>query len=77
MEARVRTLKEVIDKSLYVVDERDVASAIVLRAMSKSLVPLPAFRPADRELQVRSFRRTREARSFRLCGAPGERRAVH
>lgn len=60
-------IREVVHKSLYVVDERAVADAIVLRAMAKQVIPEPCFRTELRGREVRSFRPNRDARSFRLC----------
>jgi hypothetical protein len=77
VETRVRVIKEVVHKSLYVVDERAVADAIVLRAMAKLVIAEPCFRTEPRELQVRSFRPNRDARSFRLCSSPRMHRVGH
>jgi hypothetical protein len=65
---RVRVLKQLLRESLYVVDTEAVANAIVLRAMLRRAVPAPSFRPHQRPAQPRSFRRDRDARSFRLSG---------
>lgn len=70
MEPRVTHLKQMIDQSLYVVDERAVATAILARAMTRHAVAAPEFRSDRREPIVRSFRRTRRARSFRLTNHP-------
>ena len=68
MQSRVTTLRELVNGSLYVVDERAVALALVARAMTKDTVAQQEFRSEQRWAPVRSFRRERGARSFRLCG---------
>ncbi len=67
MQSRITTLRELVYGSLYVVDERAVAGALVARAMIKYTVPQQQFRSEQRWAPVRSFRRERTARSFRLC----------
>jgi hypothetical protein len=74
MESRVRVLRELVQKSLYVVDERAVADAIILRAQTRVLLPEPTSGEASRGRQGRSFRRDRDAPSFRLTS--GRRRRV-
>ena len=66
VENRVRVLKEMVEGSLYVVDERAVAEAIVARAAVRQAVAVTELRAEQRMRRIRSFRRTREARSFRL-----------
>jgi hypothetical protein len=56
---------------MYVVDERAIADAILLRARLRRAIPEPSFRSDRRGAAVRSFRRDRDARSFRLSGGPG------
>jgi hypothetical protein len=70
-------IREVVHKSLYVVDERVVADAIVLRAMAKQVIPEPCFRTELRGREVRSFRPNRDARSFRLCTSSRMHRVGH
>jgi hypothetical protein len=70
VEKRVRVLKEMVDSSLYVVDERAVANAILARAVVNQAVAAPELRNGRPDRQVRSFRRTRNARSFRLTSGP-------
>jgi hypothetical protein len=70
VDARVRLLKQMVAESLYVVDERAVADAIRARARLREAVAVPELRALGRPPRVRSFRRTRSARSFRLCGHP-------
>lgn len=67
MQSRITTLSELVHGSLYVVDEREVASALMARAMIKHSLPQQQFRSEERWTPVRSFRRERRARSFRLC----------
>jgi hypothetical protein len=77
MQDRTRVLKQLVRESLYVVDHVAVADAIVLRAMLRRTVPEPSFRAERRHAQVRSFRRDRDARSFRLTGGPQVRLHHH
>lgn len=67
MQSRVSTLRELVHCSLYVVDERAVALALVTRSVIKETLPQQQFRSEQNRTQVRSFRRERVARSFRLC----------
>jgi hypothetical protein len=60
-----------------VVDERAVADAIMLRAMARVVIPEQPFRSSTREPRIRSFRREREAKSFRLCTTPRLRHVGH
>jgi len=62
---------------MYVVDERAVADAILLRARMRVTLGEQTFRSEHRCPQVRSFRRDRSARSFRLTGSAQLRRAYH
>jgi len=62
---------------MYVVDERAVADAIVLRARVRATVGEQWFRSEHRGPEIRSFRRDRSARSFRLSGASHLRRVHH
>jgi hypothetical protein len=66
VQARARLLKELIEASVYVVDERALADAIVARAMTRLTVAEPSFRNEQPRAEVRSFRRDRRARSFHL-----------
>jgi hypothetical protein len=68
VQARVQVLRKLLRESMYVVDEREVADAILLRALLRHTVPEPSFRSEHRGRHVRSFRRDRDARSFRLSG---------
>jgi hypothetical protein len=62
---------------MYVVDERAVADAVVLRARMRLVVGEQSFRSEDRGPVARSFRRDRDARSFRLAGSARQRRVYH
>ena len=68
MKARTKVLGQLIRDSQYVVDERAVADSIILRSLARQLVPDLAFSSPLPTPAVRSFRRTRGARSFRLEG---------
>ncbi|HEY6396992.1 MAG TPA: hypothetical protein VIX82_06015 [Solirubrobacteraceae bacterium] len=67
MQSRITTLRELVHGSLYVVDERAVARALMARATIKYSLPQQEFRSEERWASVKSFRRERGARSFRLC----------
>jgi hypothetical protein len=60
---------------MYVVDERDIADAILARAAVNALVPEASF--ANRRLEAKSFRHDPAARSFRLSRPSSMRRAYH
>jgi hypothetical protein len=70
VQRRVRVIKQLIADSLYQVDERAVADAILARAQVHQTIPDISFRATGRGPQVRSFRRDPAARSFRLAGTP-------
>jgi hypothetical protein len=66
---QIQLLKELVSDAQYAVDERAVADAILARALARQAVMGTSFRndirgPAS---QIRSFRPTRKARSFRPC----------
>lgn len=69
MGSRPRQLRELIATSLYVVDERAVADAVVARQQIRSRLAAPVFRSEVRPTDVRSFRRDPGARSFRVAGS--------
>lgn len=74
---RVELLKELVGDGLYVVDYVAVADAVLLRAMTRRMLPEVTFRGTVRpEPAVRPFRPYRGVRSFRLTGserpAPGD-----
>jgi hypothetical protein len=62
---------------MYVVDERQVAEAILLRRQAHGTLPRVAFGNERSGAAVRSFRLEHEARSFRLGGRPMSRRLHH
>ena len=70
MSPRPTLLAQLVRDSHYVVDERAVAEAIVMRALARRVVPDLAFRSeAAAPPEVRSFRCHRDVRSFRLSRA--------
>ena len=73
MNARTHILKQLVSDSHYVVDEALVAESILLRARARAVVPDLDFNgtapPMQPEPRLRSFRRCRWARSFRLAGS--------
>jgi hypothetical protein len=76
MNPRVKLLKELVNSELYVVDDAAVADAVLLRSMTRHVLPDVAFRGTPRpEPEVRSFRPHRGAKSFRLTRS--ERRPLH
>ena len=70
---RVRVLRQLVYESMYVIEQRTVADAIVMRASVRAALPDSGFRSGGRERVARSFRRDRDARSFRLTGSPHHR----
>jgi hypothetical protein len=77
MTARVKVLNRLIRESLYLIDERLVADAIVLRMHARETLPELSLRTDARGPQIRSFRRHDDARSFRLSGASRRRSLSH
>lgn len=76
MNPRVRLLKELVGDGMYVIDDVAVADAVLLRSMTRHMLPDVAFRGTPRpEPEVRSFRPHRGARSFRLTRS--QRRPAH
>jgi hypothetical protein len=76
MNPRVKLLKELVDDGMYAVDDVAVADAVLLRSMTRHMLPDVTFRGTPRpEPEVRSFRPHRGVRSFRLTRA--ERRSVY
>jgi hypothetical protein len=74
MNARTKLLKELVRDAHYVVDERAIAEAILVRAAAQRVLPDVTFRSSTPRLpQVRSFRPHRGARSFRLTRAERRR----
>jgi len=67
MNPRVKLLKELVNNDLYVIDDVAVADAVLLRSMTRHMLPDVAFRGTPPpEPEVRSFRPHRGAKSFRL-----------
>jgi hypothetical protein len=64
---RAQLLRQLVLDSQYVVDEELVAAAIVARGTTRLLVAEAAFSNDIRGPRVRSFRPSKEARSFRPC----------
>ena len=75
MNARTKVLRELVRDAHYVIDERAIAEAILVRAMAQRTLPDVTFRSTRHVPQVRSFRPHRGARSFRMTR--GERRPPH
>jgi hypothetical protein len=76
---RAQLIRQLVLDSQYAIDEHLVASAILARAATRGLVGASAFRNDAREPRhmVRSFRPSRQARSFRPCAMhPLDRRRV-
>jgi hypothetical protein len=73
MQRHIQLLKDLVLDSRYGVDEHIVAEAIIARAVTRRAVMGTTFRNDIREAapepapQVRAFRPTRQARSFRPC----------
>jgi hypothetical protein len=64
---RAQLLRELVLDSRYVIDEQLVAGAVLARGALRRSVAEIAFRNDLRTPPVRSFRPTRQARSFRPC----------
>jgi hypothetical protein len=63
---RAQLLRQLVLDSQYVIDEQRVATAILARAAARRLVATATFRNDGRRwADVRSFRPSRRARSFR------------
>jgi hypothetical protein len=73
---RIQLLRQLVLDSQYVVDENALADAIVARVLARRLVPELRFRNDSRGPQVRSFRPSAHARSFRPCNLHRPRAAV-
>ncbi|HEX3909242.1 MAG TPA: hypothetical protein VHW67_00900 [Solirubrobacteraceae bacterium] len=78
---RAQLIRQLVLDSQYVIDEHQVADAILARAVARRLVGEAAFRNdprAQRAARVRSFRPSSHARSFRPCTLerPPERRRL-
>jgi hypothetical protein len=76
MTPRVKLLKELVNDELYVIDEAAVADAVMLRSMTRRVLPEVTFRGTPRPAPgVRSFRPHRGVKSFKLTRA--QRRPAH
>jgi hypothetical protein len=64
---RAQLIRQLVLDAQYVIDEDVVAAAILARSAAHSLVCEATFRNDDRDAHVRSFRPTKQARSFRPC----------
>ncbi|HWF52748.1 MAG TPA: hypothetical protein VG294_19040 [Solirubrobacteraceae bacterium] len=71
---RTRVLRQLITDSMYVVDDRLVAEAILSRVQARIISPGISFGNEPNSAAVRSFRLEHEARSFRLGVRPRARR---
>jgi hypothetical protein len=72
MRRQIQLLRQLLLDSQYVVDPAAVADAILARASARRAIRGTAFRNDVRGSQgpqVRSFRPTRQARSFKPCSA--------
>jgi hypothetical protein len=67
MQRQIQLLRQLILDSQYAVDAGAVAEAILTRAATRRAVMGTTFRNDLRGPEVRSFRPTRHARSFRPC----------
>jgi hypothetical protein len=65
---RAQLLRQLVLDSQYLIDDETLAQAIVARVATRGLIPGTVFRNDARALQVRSFRPSNQARSFRPCG---------
>jgi len=63
---RAQLIRQLVLDSQYVIDEEVVAAAILARGAARSLCET-VFGNDAQEAQVRSFRPTKQARSFRPC----------
>lgn len=69
MQRQIQLLRQLVLDSQYAVDPASVADAILVRGATRRAVLGTTFRNDPRAPQVRSFRPTRQARSFRPCNA--------
>lgn len=75
---RAQLLRQLVLDAQYVVDEELVAAAVVARVATRGSVPEVAFRNDLRaaEERVRSFRPSKQARSFRPCNLQSSREGL-
>lgn len=73
MQRQIQLLRQLVLDSQYAVDPASVADAILTRAAMRRAVLGAGFRndPRGADAPVRSFRPSRQARSFRPCNAKG------
>ncbi|HEV3070417.1 MAG TPA: hypothetical protein VGY76_03205 [Solirubrobacteraceae bacterium] len=71
MQRQIQLLRRLVLDSQYTVDPASVANAILVRAATRRAVLGTSFRNDLRTVPVRSFRPSRQARSFRPCNAKG------
>lgn len=64
---RIDTLAALVRDGMYPIDATVIAEAIDTRRRARSLIVSSEFRSDSRDTQVRSFRATRSAPSFRLA----------
>ncbi len=69
MRRQVQLLRQLVLDSQYAIDEAVLADAILARARARRLIAGVEFRNDARSPGVRSFRPSRQARSFRHCPA--------
>ena len=67
-----RTLRQLINDGMYVVDETTIAEAIIARARVNATIAHNEFHSRMRPSAIRSFRRDPAARSFRLARGHGQ-----
>ena len=73
MQRQIQLLRQLVEDSQYAVNTEVVADAILARAMARRAVTGMVFRNDIRaeQPQVRSFRPSNQARSFRPCTGMG------
>jgi hypothetical protein len=72
---RAHLIRKLVLDSQYVIDEHLIAGAILARARTRSLIGAAGFRnDIVAPPQVRSFRPSTHARSFRPCALSGSGR---
>jgi hypothetical protein len=75
---RTRVLRQLVSEEMYVIDDRVIADAILMRAQAKMIVPDVPFRNDTGERRkVRSFRLEHDARSFRISSKSRRRQLTH
>jgi hypothetical protein len=69
MQRQIQLLRQLVLDAQYAVEPASVADAILTRAATRRAVLGSTFRNDLRAAPVRSFRPSRQARSFRPCNA--------